>query len=74
MDQQVSQDVFLCLDGEALIVCIGVIDELRVEIGPDGASNLASELKNAEATVLIASLSVLELMDVVLVLLGNYTL
>jgi len=56
--QQVAQDVFLCLDGEALIISVGVVDELAVEVGPDGAGDFTAELEDAEAAVLVARLPI----------------
>lgn len=48
LDQQVPQDVLLSLDGEPLVVGIGVVEQLHVEVGPDASDHLSPEFEDAE--------------------------
>ena len=52
LDQQVSEDVFLCLNGESFIICIRVVQQLQVQICPDASDDLSSELKDVEGRLL----------------------
>ena len=74
MDQKVSEDVFFCLNGETLVVRVRKVVELYVEVGPDGASDLSSELEDRESSIFVFRLAVLKLVHKELVLLGDDSL
>lgn len=74
MHKQVAQDVLLCLDREALIVGVGIVDQLRVEVRPDAPSYFTSELENAETVFWVTGLRILQLMDEVGTFFRNDTL
>ena len=48
LDEQVPQDVLLGLDGEPLVVGIGVVEQLHVEVGPDASDHLSPEFEDAK--------------------------
>ena len=52
LDEQVPQDILLGLDGEPLVVGIGVIEQLHVEVGPDASDHFPPELEDAEGGLL----------------------
>ena len=67
------------MNGESFIVCVGVVDEFHVEVGPDCPGHLSSELKHSKRVIplLLTTLErvlVLELVHEVLVLLGDQSL
>ena len=79
MYEQVSQYVLFGLDRETLIVCVSVVDELHVQVGPDGSSHLPAELEHSEGVItglliLTKLVLILQLVHEVLVFLRDQAL
>lgn len=74
MDEQISEDVFLCLDGETFVVGVRVVVQFHVEVGPDSSGNLSTELKDRESGIFVLGLAKLKLVHVELVFLSDDSL
>ena len=74
MHKQVTKDVFLSLNREPFVVCVRVVNQLRVQVGPNRSGDFAAEFKDAKARVSVTSLAILELVDVQLIFLGDHAL
>ena len=74
MHKQVTKDVFLSLNREPFVVCVRVVNQLRVQVGPNRSGDFTAELKDAKARVSVTSLAILELVDVQLIFLGDHAL
>ena len=74
MHKQVTKDVLLSLNRESFIVCVCVVDQLRVQVGPNRSGDFTAEFKDAKARVSVTGLAILELVNVQLVFLGDHAL
>ena len=70
--KQITKNVFLSLNREPFVVCVRVVNQLRVQVGPNRPGDFSAEFKDAKARVSITGLAILELVNVQLIFLGDH--
>lgn len=71
VDEEIPQDVLLCLDRETFVVGVRVVVQFHVEVGPDSAGDLSTELKDWESGIFVLGLAKFKLVHVELVFLSD---